>query len=96
MRFIDPLEEEADLLLSANDKIPQKRNWLSHEQLYLREHREVPVGLIKGGAHPGQYSRAYNPDIGKRPDPNNLFKMDPWGQLLYEFYGHSPGSRLEN
>jgi hypothetical protein len=85
-RALEPrlsLEQQADLILSRDDW--QHRSWLSQDQLNLREYKEVPVGLVQGRTYPGQFSRAYNPRIGRRP---KLFApgIDPWHQLLYEYY----------
>jgi hypothetical protein len=86
------LEEMADDLLredrKENPPTVLGADWFSEDQLALREHREIPVGLIQGGRAPGMYRRAYNPDIGKRPDPQKLFSpgVDPWDQALYEYY----------
>jgi hypothetical protein len=84
------LEEQADAILNDHrgDKKIQQADWLSSEQWRLREHREIPAGLIQKGTTPGQYNRTYNPEIGHRPDPNKLFAqgMDPWSQLLWEYY----------
>ena len=81
------LEAEADRILKEADD--HQRTWLSHDQIELREVREIPVGLMPGGSHPGQYGKAWNPDINRRPTVKRLDRagMDPWNQLLFEDFG---------
>lgn len=84
----ESLEEKADIILSGDGPHKPTSDWFTDGQLRLRASREIPVGLIRGGTRPGLYGRTYNPDIGRRPDPANLIApgMDPWRQLLWEYY----------
>ena len=88
MSYRNPtLEEQADAILAVDgNHLTGVSDWLTEDQQRLRDYREIPAGLIQGGTRPGQYSRSYNPMMGKRPDPDNLRKLDPSEQLLWEYY----------
>ena len=50
-------------------KLSEKKDYLTEEQLMLRQRREVSNGHGFPESHivSGQYNRAYNPLAGKRP-----------------------------
>lgn len=76
------LEAEADEWLRKSregvTKLSEKKDYLTEEQLLLRQQREVPNGHGFPEAHivSGLYRRAYNPQAGKRPSRR---KMDADG-----------------
>lgn len=55
-------------------KLSEKKDYLTEEQLTLRQNREVPNGHGFPEAHiiSGLYRRAYNPMAGKRPSRSAL------------------------
>jgi len=72
------LEAEADELLRKGregvTKLSEKKDYLTEEQLLLRQSREVPNGHGFPEAHlvSGLYRRAYNPLAGKRPSRRKM------------------------
>lgn len=72
------LEEEATRILKQDrkdrgvTKQSEKRDWLTPVQLEHRLSKEIytSVGVPDKGLFQGIYRRAYNPNIGKRPNPN--------------------------
>ena len=67
------LEELADAILREGRKgvtaLSEKKDYLTPEQLALRQSREVPNGNGFPEAHirSGLYRRAYSPTFGNRP-----------------------------
>lgn len=61
------LEEQADQLLAASD--PGTRDYLSVDQLQLRQYREIGnhLGVADASLVAGLYRRAHNPLAGTRP-----------------------------
>lgn len=63
------LEEQADTWLTEARESASKSDWLSHDQLALRQSREIPnhLGVADESLMSGIYRRAFNPLAGQRP-----------------------------
>lgn len=66
------LEEDTERLLAAdrrNSSSSDKTDYLSREQLILRQKKEVynSTGIPDASLISGLYKRAYNPELGNRP-----------------------------
>jgi hypothetical protein len=68
-----PVEQEAEKALAdgrrAQDKGAEKIDYLSREQMILRQSKEIlnEKGVPDAHLVRGLYKRAYNPEAGKRP-----------------------------
>ena len=91
------LEEAATNLLMADraeDGGRKPGDWLSLEQLKMREGREVLNIIGTVGEYLRyrglMYHRAYNPHLNNRPTIKDLNRpgMDPWNQLAWENVGN--------
>jgi len=63
------VEEQADEWLAKSRESATKSDYLSHDQLALRQSREVPnhLGVADERLVAGMYRRVFNPLMGKRP-----------------------------
>jgi len=72
----------------AQFHLDEINDWLDDDQLDLRSSREIlnSIGIADATYLRGQYSRAYNPEINRRPGPKHLLRpgMDPWRQQVWE------------
>lgn len=63
------VEEQADEWLAKSKADGMTVDWLSHDQLDLRQNREIgnSLGVADASLVAGIYRRAHNPLLGSRP-----------------------------